>query len=220
MITINEKLIPPEQRDSARAYAEARQVEYDAIKTREAKEKRDRQARQYPPLKTVMEKLKKINVPHVQRALLKRIHIALSYLRTPPEVHAPGHVPTLEEALAILGRAYVNVSLMTEVGKILRDYSGYSILTMYPREVFELKTHCEESLKLAEDMVRAITFQMIKEDGRYEKNLEPKHAEHGDDPRYKFAPAKENEQNEPRQDGHTQCDRPEPGQTEQGDTVQ
>jgi hypothetical protein len=192
---VNEEMlnkIPPDERDSARAYAEARQAEYEATEARQAKEKFDRQARQYPPLRTIMEKMKKLNVPHVTRAILKRLHIALSYLRIPPDVVEPGHVPTLEEALDILGRAYVNVSLMNDIGKILKDYSGYSTLMIYPREVFELKTLCEKNLNLAEQMVRAITFQMIKENGRYEH----------------------------RQDGHTQCDRPEPGQAVQCDPVQ
>jgi hypothetical protein len=193
--TVNQAMLDkmsPEQRKEAMNFFERQKVEYEATEARQAKEKRDRQARQYPTLVSVIEKMKKINVPHVNRAILKRLHIALSYLRTPPEVHALGHVPTLEEALAILGRAFVNVSLMNEIGKILHDYSGYSTLMIYPREVFELKAHCEDTLKLAEQMVRAITFQMIKEDGRYE----------------------------PGQDGHSGSNRPEPGQTEQGDPVQ
>ena len=73
--------------------------------------------------------------------------------------------PTLEYSLGLMGRAEMSLKLIEEIGRILQDATGYTFIKIYPREAIELRDHMKERYMLAEELVRAITFQKIKEDG-------------------------------------------------------
>lgn len=168
--TINEKLLTPENKDEVLAYAKARQDEYEAMQAKAEKDKKDAELRRYPTIKTLFDSMKLRNVPHVKAAVLKRFHIILNYLRMPelPD----GMEPTMEYGLDLLGRVEVSLGLIEEMAKILQDYSSYTYIRTYPREAIQLREHLRTQRKLAEDLVRAIAFNKVKEEGIYEPKTE------------------------------------------------
>ena len=168
--TINEKLLTPENKDEVFAYAKARQEEYEAMQAKAEKDKKDAELRKYPSIRTLFDRMKLQNVPQVKAAVLKRFHIILEYLKTP--ALPDGMEPTMEYALSLLGRAEVSLSLIEEMAKILQDYSGYTYIRTYPREAIQLREHIRTQRKLAEDLVRAIAFNKVKEEGIYEPKTE------------------------------------------------
>lgn len=173
--TVNEHLLPtdPTKRAEAMAMIERSKKEFEeSVRLREEKRKQDELIR-HPPLKFLIEKLKKQNAPHIKKAMLKRIHIALTYLRVPDRLLEEGRQPTLEDALDILGRGEAKVMVLEDVARILQDFTGYHFIKVYPREIKALLDHCREEVTLARKMVWAITMNKVKEDGRYEQETKP-----------------------------------------------
>lgn len=151
-------------------FIKARQDEYADMQAKAEQARKEAELRKYPSIRTLFDSMKLRNVPHVKGAILKRFHIILNYLKmpTPPD----DMNPSLEYALGLLGRSEICLSLIEEMAKILQDWSGYSYIKTYPREAIQLREHLRNQRKLAEDLVRAITFNRLKEEGIYEPKTE------------------------------------------------
>ena len=175
MLVVNEELISkmsPEQQVEVQADIARRKEEIKDQEVKQAEEKKQAELRKFPPLNVVFDRIKIRSCPHIKNAILKRIHIILDYLKMPalPE----GIEPTLEYSLGLLGRAEISLSLIEEIGKILSDALGYSLIKIYPREAVELREHIRAQQKIANKLVLAIVFQKIKLTGMYEpKDKEP-----------------------------------------------
>jgi hypothetical protein len=137
------------------------------LEVQREKEKQDRMLRQYPTLKTLFEKITLRNQPHAKQAVVKRLHICVEYL----SMHKlnDDELPSLEECLAMLGGAHMSLALIEEMKNILSNASGYSFISVLPREAVQLRNLCRERVKLAEQLVLAITFQKVKEEGLFEE---------------------------------------------------
>jgi hypothetical protein len=165
--TINKNIASPEQMPDIQTYIKARQDEYKAMEDKAEKEKQERLLRQHPPIKVLFDRITLCNQPGIKIQIAKRMYIILEYLATPPGLNG-NRLPTLEESLALLGRADYALELIEEIGKILRDASGYTMINVYPREAVQLRDLCRERLILAKKFIRALTFQRLKEEGIYE----------------------------------------------------
>ena len=171
---VNEELVSrmsPEQQAEVRAEIARRKKEVEAQEARDAETKRQYELRKHPTsgdngwrrLEALFKRINAPTVPHIRDAVLKRLHIIIAYLNMP--ALPSGMEPTLEYSLGLMGRAEMSLKLIEEIGRILQDATGYTFIKVFPREAIELRDHMKERYMLAEELVRAITFQKIKEDG-------------------------------------------------------
>jgi hypothetical protein len=170
MLHVNEELIsrmPAEDQEKIRAEIALKKEELEKQEANKAEAKRQYELRKYPTLRELFQRINAPTVPHIRNAVLKRIHIILDYLRMPalPE----GVEPTLEYSLGLLGRAEMSLRLIEEIGTIIQPFTGFSVIKVFPREAVELRDLMKERRRLAEELIRAITFNKIKETGIYEK---------------------------------------------------
>ena len=169
MLHVNEELIsqmPVEVQEKIRIDIALKKKELEEQEAEKAKTKRQYELRKHPTLQELFKKINAPTVPHIRNAVLKRIHIILDYLRMPA---LPNEMePDLEYSLGLLGRAEISLKLIEEIGAIFRDASNYGFLSVFPREMVELRDHMKEERILAEKLIRAITFQRVKETGIYE----------------------------------------------------
>jgi len=173
MIHLSEELIskmPPEEQKKVRDYAAQQQAEFEKQEAEAQKREEEAYLRKYSTLKSIFDRIKDTEYKEsIKRAILKRVHICLAYLRTPEDVQEfKADQITVDLALTILGRAQAVNMMIEDIGKILQDTCGYSMLRIFPREMVELREHSKKQAALAEKLLWSVTLQMVKKEGTYE----------------------------------------------------
>ena len=116
--SINEKMLaglPPERQAEAFHFIQEKQAEYATL---EAQQEKDRQARlllKHPTLKTILAKVTAPSRENFKRAFLSKLDFARQVLSIP----LPDDDPTMEQALAVLGRAQALQMLMADIQKLI-----------------------------------------------------------------------------------------------------
>jgi hypothetical protein len=174
MIQVNQELLdkmPPEDQAAALARVEQLKKAEEEKEAQAAKAKEEAYLRKYPTLRSIFDRKSVANSGHLKQAVLKRIHICLTYLRT-PDVESVRELKddqiTVDLAVSILGRTQATNMMIEDIGKILQDACGYSVLRIFPREMIELREHCKKQAALAEKLLWSVTLQMVKKEGMYE----------------------------------------------------
>lgn len=146
----------------------AQQERMYASEANTEKERLARLERMHPPIRVLFDRLTLRNQPAVKDRVIKRLRIATGILST-TELGLETREPSMELALIILGRAHAVSMLLTDIDKILQEATG-SMLSCLPRETWQLQQHIKEEVKLAEQMVKAIGFNSVKEAAANESN--------------------------------------------------
>jgi len=139
----------------------AQQERMYASEANTEKERLARIERMHPPIRVMFDRLTLRNQPAVKDRVVKRLRIATGILST-TTLGLETREPSMELALIILGRAHAVNLLLNDINMILQEATN-SRLDCLPRETWQLQQHIREEIKLAEQMVKAIGFNSIKE---------------------------------------------------------
>jgi hypothetical protein len=176
---INEELISkmsPEDQKKVREYAAQQQAEFEKREAEAQRQKEEAALRKYPTLKSIFDRIKGKGTNYskeIKRAVLKRTHICLTYLRMPEDMmEFKADQITLDFALLMLGRVQAINMMVEDIGRILQDAFGYSLIRVYPREMVQLRELSKKQAELAQKLVWSVTFQMVKKEGTYEPKAE------------------------------------------------
>jgi hypothetical protein len=110
----------------------------------------------YRPMKPLADYLNELHSSYRATAL-RKVRIVLELSQEPM---AEG-IPSLETALAMLGRAHARLAMLEEIQELLTFHSG-SMLAQWPRELWDLREESKKSLELCGKIIKAICYEELK----------------------------------------------------------
>jgi hypothetical protein len=118
------------------------------------------------PLKRYLEKIPE----DYKKALKKRFRIILNELHFPSEIQEHSLV-NLNESLRLLGTIQVRRDMIIETNELIVGVcTSYSYIRPWVKELRELYDNCNKQLELANQLVRALLFEQVKnEEGSNEE---------------------------------------------------